>query len=200
MRVLNIIGRSFNFPSIIDLCRPVIGLTSIPSLSISKLNMLEQAMLIWIDCKPSNSLPLSINITIYILGWWQVPSTKVAGSSLGISLSKKKKKKKNGGEVAYQSHLLALIPQNWDFCAIDMTFYIFVMCIYLSFLSSYTCLFWMCSEWAVNIQRDSYASYVGHYPILAYFAIAENESIGRERYNFMQVLSNSISCFVFSSW
>uniref|UniRef100_A0A803R3K1 Splicing factor subunit n=1 Tax=Cannabis sativa TaxID=3483 RepID=A0A803R3K1_CANSA len=43
-------------------------------------------------------------------------------------------------------------------------------------------------EWAVNIQRDSYASYVGHYPLLAYFAIAENESIGRERYNFMQVL------------
>ncbi|PON41545.1 Splicing factor 3B, subunit [Parasponia andersonii] len=41
-------------------------------------------------------------------------------------------------------------------------------------------------EWAVNIQRDSYASYVGHYPLLAYFGIAENESIGRERYNFMQ--------------
>ncbi|KAK9282821.1 hypothetical protein L1049_011044 [Liquidambar formosana] len=41
-------------------------------------------------------------------------------------------------------------------------------------------------EWAVNIQRDSYASYIGHYPLLAYFAIAENESIGRERYNFMQ--------------
>jgi len=41
-------------------------------------------------------------------------------------------------------------------------------------------------EWAVNIQRDSYASYVGHYPLLAYFAVAENESIGRERYNFMQ--------------
>ena len=81
-----------------------------------------------------------------------------------------------------------------------MTFYIFVMYIYLSFLISYTCMFWMCSEWAVNIQRDSYASYVGHYPILAYFAIAENESIGRERYNFMQVLSNSLSCFVFSSW
>ena len=45
----------------------------------------------------------------------------------------------------------------------------------------------MYSEWAVNIQRDSYASYVGHYPVLANFAIAENESIGRERYNFMQV-------------
>ncbi|KAK6153944.1 hypothetical protein DH2020_013583 [Rehmannia glutinosa] len=41
-------------------------------------------------------------------------------------------------------------------------------------------------EWAVNIHRDSYASYVGHYPMLAYFAVAENESIGRERYNFMQ--------------
>uniref|UniRef100_A0A0E0I9M4 Splicing factor subunit n=1 Tax=Oryza nivara TaxID=4536 RepID=A0A0E0I9M4_ORYNI len=42
-------------------------------------------------------------------------------------------------------------------------------------------------EWALNIQRDSYASYIGHYPVLAYFAIAENESIGRERYNFMQL-------------
>ncbi|XP_037423125.1 uncharacterized protein At4g14342 isoform X1 [Triticum urartu] len=41
-------------------------------------------------------------------------------------------------------------------------------------------------EWAVNIQRDSYASYIGHYPMLAYFSIAENESIGRERYEFMQ--------------
>ena len=40
----------------------------------------------------------------------------------------------------------------------------------------------------MNIQRDSYASYDGHYPMLAYFAIAENESIGRERYTFMQVL------------
>ncbi|XP_042410026.1 uncharacterized protein LOC121999406 [Zingiber officinale] len=41
-------------------------------------------------------------------------------------------------------------------------------------------------EWGVNIQRDSYASYIGHYPILAYFSVAENESIGRQRYNFMQ--------------
>ncbi|KAL8104895.1 hypothetical protein AgCh_028895 [Apium graveolens] len=38
----------------------------------------------------------------------------------------------------------------------------------------------------LNIQRGSYASYVGHHPILSYFAIAENESVGRERYNFMQ--------------
>ncbi len=42
-------------------------------------------------------------------------------------------------------------------------------------------------EWAVNIHRDSYASYVGHHPMLAYFAIAENEAIGRVRYNFLQV-------------
>ncbi|XP_047268549.1 uncharacterized protein At4g14342 isoform X2 [Capsicum annuum] len=49
-------------------------------------------------------------------------------------------------------------------------------------------------EWAVNIQCDSYASYVGHYPILAYFAISENESIGRERYNFMQDVT--IMCYI----
>ncbi|KAF3595962.1 hypothetical protein DY000_02022894 [Brassica cretica] len=56
-------------------------------------------------------------------------------------------------------------------------------------------------EWAVNIQRDSYASYIGHYPMLAYFAIAENESIGRERYNFMQVFSPSsfLSRLIFAS-
>ncbi|KAJ4756750.1 Splicing factor 3B subunit 5 [Rhynchospora pubera] len=41
-------------------------------------------------------------------------------------------------------------------------------------------------EWAVNINRVSYASYIGRHPMLAYVAIAENESIGRERYNFMQ--------------
>ncbi|CAA7401311.1 unnamed protein product [Spirodela intermedia] len=40
--------------------------------------------------------------------------------------------------------------------------------------------------WAVNIQRDSYASYIGHYPLLSCFASAENESVGWERYNFMQ--------------
>ncbi|KAJ6898583.1 hypothetical protein NC652_025182 [Populus alba x Populus x berolinensis] len=56
-------------------------------------------------------------------------------------------------------------------------------------------------EWAVNIQRDSYASYMGHYPMLAYFALAENESIGRERYNFMQVLliTSSFPLFICSS-
>jgi hypothetical protein len=58
-------------------------------------------------------------------------------------------------------------------------------------------VFLIYSEWAVNIQRDSYASYIGHYPMLAYFAIAENESIGRERYNFMQV--HKTTCLYCSS-
>jgi splicing factor 3B subunit 5 len=42
-------------------------------------------------------------------------------------------------------------------------------------------------EWAVNIHRDSYASYVGRHSMMQYFAVAENESIGRVRYNMMQV-------------
>jgi splicing factor 3B subunit 5 len=36
------------------------------------------------------------------------------------------------------------------------------------------------------MHRDSYASYVGHNGMLAYFATAENESAGRMRYTFMQ--------------
>ncbi len=41
-------------------------------------------------------------------------------------------------------------------------------------------------EWAVSMHRDSYASYVGHHHMLLYFAVAENESVGRIKYNFMQ--------------
>ena len=40
-------------------------------------------------------------------------------------------------------------------------------------------------EWAVNQHRDSYASYVAHYPMLSFFMI-ENESIHRERYQFIE--------------
>jgi splicing factor 3B subunit 5 len=36
-------------------------------------------------------------------------------------------------------------------------------------------------EWAVNMHRDSYASYIGHHNLLAYFALVENESVGRTR-------------------
>ncbi len=37
-------------------------------------------------------------------------------------------------------------------------------------------------DWAANIHRDNYASYLGHHNMLAYFAVAENESIGRVKY------------------
>ena len=41
-------------------------------------------------------------------------------------------------------------------------------------------------EWAVNIHRDSYASYVGHHSLVGYMALAENESVGREKYSCLQ--------------
>lgn len=41
-------------------------------------------------------------------------------------------------------------------------------------------------EWVMNMHRDSFASYIGHHGPLCYFAIAENESVGRVRYNLMQ--------------
>ncbi len=41
-------------------------------------------------------------------------------------------------------------------------------------------------EWAVNQHRDSYASYIGHHSLLAYSAVAENESIGRLKYQYLQ--------------
>lgn len=41
-------------------------------------------------------------------------------------------------------------------------------------------------EWVVNQKRDSYASYIGHYPMLSYFALVQNESIGRTRFEFLE--------------
>eukprot|EP00884_Botryococcus_braunii_P013591 jgi/Botrbrau1/22232/Bobra.168_1s0063.1 len=41
-------------------------------------------------------------------------------------------------------------------------------------------------EWAVNVHRDSLASFIGHSPMMVYMAVAENESIGRIKYNLMQ--------------
>jgi len=35
------------------------------------------------------------------------------------------------------------------------------------------------SEWAVNMHRDTFASYIGHSSMTAYFSIAENEAVGR---------------------
>lgn len=42
-------------------------------------------------------------------------------------------------------------------------------------------------EWNLNIKRDTYASFIGHHSLTAYHAIAENESMGRIKYNFLQV-------------
>ncbi|KAH7640929.1 dehydrogenase/reductase sdr family member 4-like [Dermatophagoides farinae] len=41
-------------------------------------------------------------------------------------------------------------------------------------------------EWMVNQHRDTYASYLGHPDMLSFFSIAENESIGRIKFNMME--------------
>ena len=41
-------------------------------------------------------------------------------------------------------------------------------------------------EWAVNQHRDSYASYLGHQDLVAYFALAENVSVERARVNMLE--------------
>ena len=44
-----------------------------------------------------------------------------------------------------------------------------------------------CSEWLVNQHRDSFATYIGHHNLVEFFAIAENESKARVKFNFLQV-------------
>jgi len=41
-------------------------------------------------------------------------------------------------------------------------------------------------EWLSNQHRDSLASYVGHHTLLAYFAIANGNAMGRERYQILE--------------
>lgn len=41
------------------------------------------------------------------------------------------------------------------------------------------------SEWVTNQHRDTYASHVAHYDQLAYYAVAQNESVGRVRLQFL---------------
>ena len=43
------------------------------------------------------------------------------------------------------------------------------------------------SEWITNQHRDTYASHVGHYDQLSYYAVAQNESIARVRLQFLEV-------------
>lgn len=42
-------------------------------------------------------------------------------------------------------------------------------------------------EWAANQHRDSVASHLGHFDLLSYFALAQNDSIGRVRYQLLEV-------------
>lgn len=41
-------------------------------------------------------------------------------------------------------------------------------------------------EWLTNQHRDSLASYLGHSDLLSYYAIAENETMARVRFNLME--------------
>jgi splicing factor 3B subunit 5 len=41
-------------------------------------------------------------------------------------------------------------------------------------------------EWLVGVHRDSYASYAGRPNLASFFAVAQNESVGRVRYEFLQ--------------
>ncbi|PKC71919.1 splicing factor 3B subunit 5/RDS3 complex subunit 10, partial [Rhizophagus irregularis] len=41
-------------------------------------------------------------------------------------------------------------------------------------------------EWMVNQHRDSYASYIGHHSLISYFAVAQNESIARVKFEFVE--------------
>lgn len=49
-------------------------------------------------------------------------------------------------------------------------------------------LFVSFSEWLVNQHRDSAASYIGHYNLLDYFALVENESRARTKFNLLEVV------------
>lgn len=48
-------------------------------------------------------------------------------------------------------------------------------------------------EWAANQHRDTLASHIGHYDMLSYFAVAQNDSIGRVRYQLLEVLLHLLS-------
>ena len=47
--------------------------------------------------------------------------------------------------------------------------------------------FSLSSEWLVNQQRDSAAAYIGHGNLLDFFALVENETKARVRFNLLEV-------------
>ena len=53
-------------------------------------------------------------------------------------------------------------------------------------------------EWTSNIHRDSYASYIGHPPLLAYMAVGMGEC--RERVRSMMIEVCGLRDFRFGAW
>ena len=47
----------------------------------------------------------------------------------------------------------------------------------------------------MNQHRDSAASYIGHYNLLDYFALVENETRARTKFNLLEVTEDSSSFF-----
>ena len=43
------------------------------------------------------------------------------------------------------------------------------------------------SEWLTNQHRDSYATHIGHHDQMVYFALAQNDAVGRVRYQLLEV-------------
>jgi len=41
-------------------------------------------------------------------------------------------------------------------------------------------------DWVVNQQRDTYATFMGHFDMLNYIAISENETKGRVKFSMME--------------
>ena len=62
-----------------------------------------------------------------------------------------------------------------------------IIVVVVMFYSDYMPFLSVCSEWLVNQHRDSVASYIGHYNLLDYFAVAENESKARVQFNLLEV-------------
>lgn len=48
------------------------------------------------------------------------------------------------------------------------------------------------SEWVTHQHRDTYASIIGHPPLLSYIAVADGESIGRAKFEMCEV---RLSCY-----
>ena len=44
-------------------------------------------------------------------------------------------------------------------------------------------------EWGSNQHRDTICSHIGHYDMLSFFAVAQNDSVGRVRYQLLEVNS-----------